>query len=245
MISSLQRMGDLSCRIVSDLPAGSSAQLVVMLCHGFGAPGDDLVPLGSEILRARPDLCDRVAFVFPAAPIMLEQPLAFDSRAWWPLDMERLMIPSEDERAAYLRSHAPPLLPKACQKLESTRAVVQEQFQIGSTELIVGGFSQGAMLTTELALSCGEALAGLAVFSGTLLDGERWAKLAGEIPALRVIQSHGELDPILPFSNAEALYQMLIQHHHDVTFLPFPGVHTIPPQALQSLVELIDERLES
>ena len=242
MNSSLQRMGELSCRVVSELPTEASPRLVILLCHGFGAPGDDLVPLGMEILRARPDLREQVAFVFPAAPIALEQPIAFDSRAWWPIDMERLMISDDEERAQHLRSHAPPLLPKAFQKLESTRTAVQQQFEIDSTQLIVGGFSQGAMLTTELALACGQALAGLAIFSGTLLDQDRWTRLSAECPSLRIIQSHGQQDPILPFSNAEALYTLLRQHH-DVSFLPFPGVHTIPPQALEALVELIDEQL--
>ena len=57
-------------------------RLTVVLLHGFGAPGDDLVALGQYI--AAP-----VRFVFPEAPIELGG-LYGDSRAWWRLDLARL-----------------------------------------------------------------------------------------------------------------------------------------------------------
>ena len=56
----------------------------VVLCHGFGAPGDDLVPL-AEVLSAPP----RTRFFFPEAPLALPAPYG-DARAWWMLDLLRL-----------------------------------------------------------------------------------------------------------------------------------------------------------
>src|SRR5688572_21818782 len=59
--------------------------MTVILLHGFGAPGDDLVSL-AEVIDAP------VRFVFPEAPLELGG-LYGDSRAWWLLDLARL----EDE----------------------------------------------------------------------------------------------------------------------------------------------------
>src|SRR5258706_877282 len=71
----------LTTRIVGPGPNGGAA-LTVVLMHGFGAPGDDLVQLASVIDAP-------VRFVFPAAPLELGG-LYGDSRAWWLLDLVRL-----------------------------------------------------------------------------------------------------------------------------------------------------------
>ena len=71
----------LTTRIVEP-PSGEISSTVVLL-HGFGAPGDDLVGL-APYLHA-----PRTRFVFPAAPLELGG-LYGDSRAWWLLDLARL-----------------------------------------------------------------------------------------------------------------------------------------------------------
>src|SRR4051812_28398647 len=58
------------------------APLTAVLLHGFGAPGEDLVPL-AEVLQGP------VRYVFPAAPLELGG-LYGDARAWWLLDLAAL-----------------------------------------------------------------------------------------------------------------------------------------------------------
>src|SRR5580698_9241141 len=53
----------------------------ILLCHGYGAPGNDLVPLGRVI-----DAGTGVRWFFPEAPIELP----WGGRAWWNLDLLRL-----------------------------------------------------------------------------------------------------------------------------------------------------------
>jgi phospholipase/carboxylesterase len=94
------------------------------------------------------------------------------------------------------------------------------------------------MLTTDLALRLEEAPAGLAILSGTLTDEPSWTRLAARRQGLRVVQSHGRQDPILPYANAEALRDVLKGAGCDVTFLPFAGGHTIPDDALSAISSL-------
>ena len=54
-------LGGLSCQVVDVLPDTQAPQLVVVLCHGFGAPGTDLVPLAGELLKLQPVLESTVA----------------------------------------------------------------------------------------------------------------------------------------------------------------------------------------
>src|SRR5580658_6286757 len=77
------KIGDLGACIAggSDREGGGDGPVVVLL-HGFGAPGDDLVSLW-RVLAA--PLGTR--FVFPAAPVDLG-PAYMGGRAWWHVDFE-------------------------------------------------------------------------------------------------------------------------------------------------------------
>ena len=76
------RLGELDCRLFGS----STPQRAVILCHGYGAPGTDLVGLGPAMVEREPALEDTL-FVFPAAPLSLGGPAFFESRAWWQLDV--------------------------------------------------------------------------------------------------------------------------------------------------------------
>src|SRR5262245_45871791 len=67
----------------TDREGGGEGPLVVLL-HGFGAPGDDLVPLFRQL-----DVPRSVRFAFPEAPIDLGElvgPAYAGGRAWWMID---------------------------------------------------------------------------------------------------------------------------------------------------------------
>ena len=63
------KLGELDCQVVDALAPGSPPELAVILCHGYGAPATDLVPLAAELLTLRPELARHTRFVFPGAPL--------------------------------------------------------------------------------------------------------------------------------------------------------------------------------
>src|ERR1700679_75351 len=75
-------MGGLRVRITggTDREGGGKGPVVVLL-HGFGAPGDDLVALG-RALRVP----EGTRFVFPEAPLELGAGY-MSGRAWWMIDI--------------------------------------------------------------------------------------------------------------------------------------------------------------
>src|SRR3954447_13802462 len=87
-------LGGLSCQIFPESEGGKPEGAVV-LCHGFGAPGDDLVPLYGELLHLQPELA-RQRFIFPEAPLSLGP----GSRAWWLIDFEGLERVNRGDEAA-------------------------------------------------------------------------------------------------------------------------------------------------
>src|SRR5688572_27072150 len=80
-------LGELSVRMAggTDREGGGSGPVVVLL-HGFGAPGTDLVPLFRQL-----DAGAGVRFVFPEAPVSLG-PSYDEGRAWWMIDLARLQL---------------------------------------------------------------------------------------------------------------------------------------------------------
>ena len=81
--------------------------MVVVLCHGFGAPGDDLVPIGQELAREVPSVGQSVRFVFPQAPLSLDASGWGDARAWWMIDMIKLQLAQQTGQMRDLRTEKP------------------------------------------------------------------------------------------------------------------------------------------
>ena len=239
-----RKLGELSCQ-VGGLSGDVDPPMVCILCHGFGAPATDLVPLAPELLQVEPRLTDACGFVFPAAPLSLEAQGMPGGRAWWPLDMQRLNAALMSGQLRDLRQDIPDGLDDARRML---LGLIEELLAVSGLthqQLVLGGFSQGAMLATDVALHLPEPVAGLCLLSGTLLAESIWSARLDNDWSIPVFQSHGFQDPILPFSGAEALRDLLGQSGFPVEFIPFAGQHTIPADVLRRLASWLWERRES
>ncbi len=213
----------------------------MILCHGYGAPGTDLVPLAEELLSLDSDLQNNVSFIFPQAPLSLEAEGIPGGRAWWLINMARLQQLLQTNQISELISAEPPGLIEARGLFLEFLQALKEEYSVGIDRCVLGGFSQGAMLTTDVTLRLEQAPAGLCIYSGTMICAEEWVQLAPRRASLPVIQTHGKADPILPFAAAELLSQLLQQNGLDITFQPFMGGHTITWQALELTVKLLQK----
>jgi phospholipase/carboxylesterase len=231
----------------SDGSGGGNGPLVVLL-HGFGAPGTDLVPL-AQFLPVPPG----TRFAFPAAPISLGGGLDFsqgdfgvvDSRAWWLIDVERFqrLILSGGGDVTALIEDVPDGMLEARTQLLSALDEIEAALAVPRGQVVLGGFSQGAMLALEAALHSDRALRGLVLLSGTLLSARQWlARMPGR-RGLPVLQSHGRQDALLPFFLAEKLRDHLTAAGLSVDFIPFAGGHEIPPPVLRGASRFLQQVL--
>ncbi len=228
-----EMLGGLRARIAGgrDRQGGGDGPAVVLL-HGFGAPGEDLVPLWRVL-----DVPPETRFVFPEAPLAL--PPAYGAgRAWWMIDLERMMRVMNGQVPDLDRSN------EVIAELPSVRAQVnalldEVEAKLGASKIFLGGFSQGAMLSCDVALRREKPLAGLILMSGTLINEREWRELAPHKKGLRVLQSHGREDQLLAFSTAEKLRDLLTGAGLSVEWIPFHGGHQIPDTVLSRLAELV------
>lgn len=161
--------------------AGKARQLVVIL-HGFGADGNDLIEIGRQWQRILPD----AAFVAPHA----HEPCAMAGagRQWF-----RLTDRNPHERWSGACSAHPVIDEFIDAELQS--------LGLGPQDVAIAGFSQGAMMALHTGLRRKIAPAGIVGFSGMLIGpehlGEATARNAsGEPPPVLLV--HGHMDEVVP-----------------------------------------------
>jgi phospholipase/carboxylesterase len=225
-----ERFGGLSVRLSggTDGKGGGNGPLVVLL-HGFGAPGNDLVPLANVL-----DVPTGTRFVFPEGPLTLSFGQR-DARAWWLIDMARIAQDQAAGRVRNLSNEIPKGLAPARDTMLAFLKEVERTFSADPRKTVLGGFSQGAMLTCDAMLHTDRPYAGLVQLSGNLLAQPIWNSLMPKRKGLPVFQSHGMQDEILPYIGAERLRDALSRSGLAIEWHRFRGGHEIPEPVLRRL----------
>lgn len=232
------KYGELNC-VTADL--GNEPRNLAVFCHGYGAPGTDLVGLAEDLFsEMTPEMQSSWRMVFPEAPLSLAAQGIPGGRAWWVINMEKLLQLAASGQWDLVRDVEPPGIDSARKLLVATIEAARAELPADS-KLIVAGFSQGAMLAMDVSVrGLDRSPDGLILFSGTLICESVWRDAAtSRLSGVPVIQSHGTLDPVLPFMAAEWLRQLLISAGAKLEFLPFPGPHTISGEAIAASGRLL------
>lgn len=162
--------------------SGSKPDALVILVHGYGSNGDDLISLARMIQPALPN----VAFVAPNAPSQLPRMAA--AYQWWPIETF-----SMTERAAGAAAAAPALDAFITQELEAAG--------LPSDRLLLVGFSQGTMMSLHVGLRRPAPIAGIVGISGMLVAPDTFqAEIRSKPPVLLI---HGTQDDVVPFRSMD------------------------------------------
>lgn len=226
------KLGPLQVRIVGgDDGRGGGRGPIVVLMHGFGASGDDLVPL-AQFLR----VAEGIRFVFPEAPLPLPPEMGgFAGRMWWKIDTEELARSMASGRPRDLRKDEPEGLAESRAKVVEMLHALRDGIGRDASSLVIGGFSQGSMLACDVAFRTDEAIDGLVVLSGTHVAEIAWGEGMPKRAGLPVFQSHGTSDAMLPFGIAESLSNAMTAAGLRTSFHAFRGGHEIPMPILREL----------
>jgi len=157
--------------------SGRPPTRLVLLLHGLGADGNDLIGLAPHWARRLPD----AEFVSPHAPFPCD--MAPVGRQWFSL---RDFSPATIERGV---AEAAPIL-------ESFIDAELARRGLGDDQLALVGFSQGTMMALHVGLRRSRACAGIVGYSGMLVAPERLkAEIRSKPPILLV---HGDADELIP-----------------------------------------------
>ncbi len=212
----------------------SSELATVVLFHGFGANADDLFSL-NEILDPDEDF----NWFFPQGILGIPLDAHWEGRAWWTLDLKRLQ--NMGKPVWDYDQEVPVGLDSARLHAENILAAA------GGQKVILGGFSQGAMLAVDVATSI--SVQALLLFSGALIAAPLWksrldagtGSAKGKLP---FFLSHGQQDQVLPLDAGEKLYRFLTDTAHwQGSLYRFSGGHEIPlPVMNRARTFLVEQR---
>jgi phospholipase/carboxylesterase len=158
-------------------PLRGRATHLVVLCHGYGADGNDLIGLAPHWQRLLPT----VAFAAPNAP----EPCAGapSGYQWFPISR---LDPADMQRG----------VESAAEALESFLAAELARLELPAERLALVGFSQGTMMSLHVGLA--RKPAAIIGYSGLLAGAEQMAKLSPGAPPILLV--HGDQDPMIPVS---------------------------------------------
>ena len=195
---------------------GRSYPLVVLL-HGFGASMRDLVGLSPSIDRSG------YLYIFPNAPIEMTIGPGMRGYAWTTIGPDS--SPDEAVRAESM--------------LEALIKEVRQRYGAGKGSMVLGGFSQGGMMTYRYGMPNPELFAGLAVLSGGVNGQE---ELRDRLPGRRdqpIFISHGTEDGVIPVEEARRSLRFLGEEGYTPEYHEYAIGHEISHEVVQDLREWV------
>jgi phospholipase/carboxylesterase len=201
---------------------GGEGPPTLVLLHGFGSTAEEWEPFTKTIA-----LPAAGRYIFPKGPSIggLEK-----GRAWWNLDLSSSARPGAD--GADLSTLKPQGIKTAARLVENLLGTV-------TGPVILGGFSQGAMVSAEIAFQSSTPLAALILLSGTTVDEAGWVRNLATRKGLPVFMSHGRQDEVLSFVISDRFRGELEHAGIAVTWVPFEGGHEIPAGVIVALNQFI------
>ncbi len=205
--------------------SGKTGSLVILL-HGYGADGADLLGLADPLGPHLPD----TAFVAPdAAEPCLNNPFG---RQWFP-------VPWLDGSS---QAAADAAMEKSVEDINAFIDARLADEGLTPDRLVLLGFSQGTMMSLHVAPRRDTAIAGVIGFSGRLLRPERLAAEARVKPPVLLI--HGDADPMVPFEDMGKAGDALVKAGFEVFGHVMKGTgHGIAPDGLSVALSFLRERL--
>ncbi|KAK3246354.1 hypothetical protein CYMTET_44108 [Cymbomonas tetramitiformis] len=206
---------------------------VVIWLHGLGDTGAGWSDLEHSIGPRLP----HIKWVFPDAPM---QPVSCNWGMVMPSWFDLPAIPIDPE--------SPENAPDYQAAVSKVHKIVQKEMKdagVPSHRVMIGGFSQGGALSTQVALSFPEKLAAGVNFSGWLVAEneikERMSEANSKTP---LMWCHGESDPTVRFSNYKTGIEHLTKIGVSVQGHTFPGMgHSACEEEMKLLREFIREQI--
>ena len=129
---------------------------------------------------------------------------------------------------------------------DHVRALIDREQARGipASRIVLAGFSQGGAVALFSALRHPERLAGVIALSTYLLLEDAFdAERAAANQDAPILQVHGSMDPMVPFSRGEAARDALLRLGYSVDFRAYPMEHAVCLEEIQVIREFLVDAL--
>jgi predicted esterase len=202
-------------------PPLRQAALAVVLLHGRGGSAEDILGLAEAIGESG------VAYLAPQAK----------GHTWYP---QSFLAPRQANE---------PFLSSALAKVNAVVGSIEEA-GVSRDRIVIGGFSQGACLSTEFVKSFPARYGGLIALTGGLIgppgsiESDKQVYQTAGLGGMPALFASGDPDPHVPWSRVEESAALLRDMGAEVTTRRFPGrPHTVTQDELELARALIRKAL--
>lgn len=206
--------------------ATTEEKALLVLLHGLGSDEQDLMGATDGIDRR-----------FEIASLRAPIPYEGGGFAWFSLGWEENRIVYDSDQAK-----------ESMTLIGSDVAELSRELGIPAHRVVLGGFSQGAMMSLAVLLNDPGSLGGAVLLSGAVIP-ELVPDESSPDALVPVLIHHGTYDPVLPVQLGRNVRDLLTSRGFSPAFREFPIAHGISPESLsdaeQWLVRFIDDSSQS
>ena len=195
----------------------------VILCHGYGGDGKDISILAGYWRTYLPD----TIFICPDAPEKCEaSPSGFQ---WFDLtDQDPEQILSKSLVAE--------------NKLNKLIDEVKESYNLLANQIIIGGFSQGSMISLQTGIKRKDKINSILGYSGKIIDLEHLSKNIVSRP--NIFLMHGDIDQVVPVDGLLEAKNFFNKNNYEIETKIFKNCeHRIPMEGSSLGLQFIKKHL--
>jgi len=221
------------------LPKNNEITSLVVLLHGFGADGNDLIGLAPFFAAHLPN----TAFHSPDGPETCE--MSPFGKQWFSLarcDADFLRRNEETQGIAFEAMYEGAC--EASSKVEEYVLSLMAHYKLEAHQVALLGFSQGTMMALHFGLRHTEKFAAIVGFSGALIGTSHLKAEIKSAPPVMLI--HGEADEMLPVNALDLAQYGLQGVDIKPTILKRPGLsHSIDQDGAMAAAQFLKENLSA
>ncbi|KAI9252333.1 Phospholipase/carboxylesterase/thioesterase [Phascolomyces articulosus] len=204
----------------------------VFWLHGLGDSGAGWSFLAEELSGMFP----HIKWVLPNAPML---PVTLNGGmkmpAWFDLTgLDRSIAANQDEKGML-------------SSMAAVNGLIRQEVDNGipSDRIVVGGFSQGCVLSLLVGLTSEYKFGGVIGCSGWLALAEKFPSMASEAnKKTPVLMCHGDSDPVVNYSFGKESAGVLEKLGYNIKFNTYPGlVHSASPKELSDIASFLKDHL--
>lgn len=157
---------------------------VLVMLHGYGSHEEDLFSMRHALFPG-----------FHILSLRAPHELPWGGYAWFPIDFTPHGVRINPQEAAAT--------------LTGLTAAIEEIGKTFRRPVVMMGFSQGTIMSFGVALSQPSLIRGVIGFSGRLVTAAIPEKPSPDYAHVRIIQTHGSMDPVIPVSEGRSASETL------------------------------------
>lgn len=197
---------------------------VIILLHGYGSNEEDLFDIAKSF-------DERFITVSLRAPFNANA----QGYCWYPLDFTADKQLKHDYKKA-IESRA---------KILSFISSFCKEYKADSTQVFLLGFSQGAIMSYDLAFFNPEKIKGVVALSGLLLEETKKIKTdALKLAKVKFFIAHGNADNVIDIKKGEEAAKFLKDKKNNVTFKTYDMPHALVGKELNDIKDWLKSNIE-